>query len=60
MKEKHLLRRQQNSLAVTQGAGTHGTQELGQSRSGSTSLIQYLFKIFFIDNFYTLDLLLDL
>ena len=54
------LRKQQNSLAATQGSGTHGTQESGQSGSGSTSLIQYLFETFFIHSFYTSDFLLDL
>ena len=33
-------------------------QGLGQSGQGSTFLIQYLFETFFIDNFYTSDLLL--
>ena len=54
------LRKQWNSLAVTQGSGTHGTQGSGQSGQGSTSLIQYLFETFFIDDFYTSDLLLAL
>ena len=54
------LRKQWNSLAVTQGSGTHGTQGSGQSGQGSTSLIQYLFETFFIDDFYTSNFLLAL
>ena len=60
IRTKHPQRKQQNSLAATQGSGTHGTQGSGQSRQGSTSLIQYIFETFFIDDFYTSDLLLDL
>ena len=60
VRTKHPLRKQRNSLAATQGSGTHGTQGSGQSGQGSTSLIQYLFVMFFIDNFYTSDLLLAL
>ena len=60
VRTKRPLRKQQNSLIVTQGSGTYGTQGSGQSRQGSTSLIQYLTEMFFIDDFYTSDLLLDL
>ena len=60
IRTKHPLKKQWNSLAATQGSGTHGTQGTGQSGSGSTSFIQYLFEMFFIDNFYTSDLLPDL
>ena len=60
IRTKYPLRKQQNSLAATQGSGTHGIQGTGQNRSGSTSLIQYLFEMFFIDDFYTSGLLLDL
>ena len=60
LRTKCPLRKQQNSLAATQGSGIHGTQGTGQDRSGSTSLIQYLFETFFIDDFYTSDLFLDL
>ena len=60
VRTKHPLRKQWNSLAVTQGSGTHGTQGSGQSGQGSTSLIQYLFETFFIDDFYTSDLLISL
>ena len=60
IRTKHPLRKQQNFLAVTQGFGRHGTQGTGQNGSGCTSLIQYLFETFFIDDFYTSDLLLDL
>ena len=60
IRTKHPLRKQWNSSAATQGSGTHETQGLGQSRLGSTSLIQYLFEMFFIDDFYTSDFLLDL
>ena len=60
VRTKRPLRKQQNSLAATQGSGTHETQGLGQSRQGSTSLIQYLFETSFIDDFYTSDLLLAL
>ena len=57
---KRPLRKQQNSLATTQGSGTNRTQGSGQSGQGSTSLIQYLFEMFFIDDFYTSDLLISL
>ena len=62
IRTKYPLRKQRNSLAATQGFGTHGntTHGSGQSRLGSNFLIQYLFEVFFIDNFYTSDLLLDL
>ena len=60
IRTKYLLRKQQNSLAATQGSGTLGIQGIGQNRSGSTSFIQYLFEMFFIDDFYTSGLLLDL
>ena len=60
VRTKRPLRKQRNSLAATQGSGTYGTQGLGQSGQGSTSLIQYLFETFFIDDFYTSDLLFSL
>ena len=60
VRTKRPLREQWNSSAVTQGSGTYGTQGSEQSKQGSTSLIQYLFETFFIDNFYTSDLLLAL
>ena len=59
VRTKRPQRKQWNSLAAIQGSGTHGTQGSGQSGQGSTSLIQYLFETFFIDDFYTSDLLFN-